>query len=127
MLPPDGSKVARRYYHYPQRSIPVLPCYERLLLLPGNAAHLEQRRQAGEILSWHFEAYTLKLADNCRYTPDFMVLLPDGTMQFHEVKGFWMDDAKVKIKVAARQFPHIFLAIRKTKDGWETTDFTDNY
>ena len=89
------------------------------------AAHLDQRKQAGEILTYHFEAYTLKLADNCRYTPDFMVLLPDGTMQFHEVKGYWMDDAKVKIKVAARQFPHIFLAIRKTKDGWETTDFTD--
>ena len=91
------------------------------------ADHLETRRLAGEILSWHFETYTLKLADNCRYTPDFMVIMLDGTMQFHEVKGYWMDDAKVKIKVAARQFPHVFLAIRKIKGGWETTDFTDNY
>lgn len=91
------------------------------------AAHLEQRKLAGEIISYHFESYTLKIAADCRYTPDFMVLLPDGTMQFHEVKGYWMDDAKVKIKVAARTFPHVFIAVRKVKGGWETTDFTDNY
>lgn len=89
------------------------------------AAHLHQRKLAGEIADYKFESYTLKLADNCRYTPDFMVLMPDGTMQFHEVKGFWFDDAKVKIKVAARQFPHIFLAVRKVKKEWEIKDFTD--
>lgn len=89
------------------------------------ADHLETRRLAGEIISWHFETYTLKIAADCRYTPDFMVIMPDGTMQFHEVKGYWMDDAKVKIKVAARNLPHIFIAVRKTKGGWEYTDFTD--
>lgn len=89
------------------------------------AEHLHQRKLAGEILDYKFEAYTLKLANNCRYTPDFMVLMPDGTMQFHEVKGYWLDDAKVKIKVAARQFPHIFLAVYQVKKNWEIKDFTD--
>lgn len=89
------------------------------------AAHLEKRKLAGEISDYKYEAYTLKLAKDTRYTPDFMVLLPDGTMEFHEVKGYWQDDAKVKIKVAARLFPHVFLAVRKVKKDWEITDFTD--
>jgi hypothetical protein len=53
-----------------------------------------------------FEAVTLKLADDCRYTPDFMVIADDDVVEFHEVKGgFWRDDAKVKIRVAAQMYP----------------------
>ena len=37
----------------------------------------------------------------------------------HEVKGYWQDDAKVKIKVAAEMYPLRFVAVRKRakKDG----------
>jgi hypothetical protein len=40
-------------------------------------------------------------------------------MQAHEVKGFWVDDARVKIKVAADMYPVEFIAIKKQakKDG----------
>lgn len=76
------------------------------------AAYLQERKDAGQIADFRYEAVTLKLADNTRYTPDFMVLGADYSVQFHEVKGRegngpggWMDDAKVKIKVAAHQFP----------------------
>src|SRR5258708_1512548 len=45
---------------------------------------------------------TLKLGDDCRYTPDFWTLSVDELTAW-EVKGFFRDDAKVKLKVAARQ------------------------
>lgn len=38
-------------------------------------------------------------------------------MECHEVKGFWTDDAKVKIKVAAEQYPFRFIAFKKCKLG----------
>ena len=83
-------------------------------------ALLEMRKVAGEIEDYHFESVTLKIADNCRYTPDFMVEFYDGHKEIHEVKGFWRDDARVKIKVAADKFRGFdFIAVQKKakKDG----------
>ena len=85
------------------------------------AADLEVRKRAGEILDWWFEAVTLRLADKpegtklrgTTYTPDFMVQLADGTISFHEVKGFARDDAVVKFKAAAEKFPFHFLWVQK--------------
>ena len=51
----------------------------------------------------------------------------DGVIECHEVKGYWQDDARVKIKVAADQYPFRFVAIkaRAKKDGggWAVEDF----
>jgi hypothetical protein len=69
------------------------------------ADSLSKQTLAGEIVRWTFESVTLKLGDNCRYTPDFYVLMSDGSVTFYEVKGFWRDDARVKIKAAASKFP----------------------
>lgn len=89
---------------------------------------LEARKLAGNDILWYaFEALTLKLATDTRYTPDFFVMRSDGLLECHEVKGFWEGDALVKIKVAAEKFPFRFLAIHKLpkKDGggWKTTEF----
>jgi hypothetical protein len=70
-----------------------------------------------------FEEITLKLGEDCRFTPDFWVLGDDDVLEFHEVKGRWMDDAKVKMKVAADKYPMFrFMAFRKLKKseggGW---------
>ena len=89
------------------------------------AALLESYKKAGDILDYMYEAYTLKLGKDCRYTPDFAVFLNDGEIEFHEVKGFWRDDAKAKLRIAARQFPHRFRCVKKSKSGWDITDFTD--
>jgi hypothetical protein len=44
-------------------------------------------------------------------------------MEMHEVKGFWRDDARAKIKIAADAYPFRFFAIRKQPakagGGWE--------
>ena len=41
---------------------------------------LQLKKLSGEVLEWLFEAQTFKLADDCRFTPDFMVLYADGTI-----------------------------------------------
>jgi hypothetical protein len=91
------------------------------------AAHLEGLKQAGEILWFKFEGFKLRLADNTFLTPDFSVMTADRSLQCHEVKGFWEDDARVKIKVAADMYPFEFIAVkvRKEKDGggWEKEQF----
>ena len=74
---------------------------------------LEARKMAGEVAWYRFEGLKLRLADNTFYTPDFAVMLADGQLEMHEVKGFWTDDARVKIKVAADAYPLQFIAVRK--------------
>lgn len=71
-----------------------------------------------------FEEITLRIGDDCRYTPDFWVLADDDVLEFHEVKGFWRDDAKVKIRVAAEKYPQFrFLAWRRVKGTWQRETF----
>jgi hypothetical protein len=84
---------------------------------------LELRRRAGDVLWFKFEGMKFKLADNTFYTPDYPVLLSDGTMEMHEVKplNFATDDSKVKIKVAAEMFPFRFLIVNRTKQSWLLT------
>jgi hypothetical protein len=89
------------------------------------AITLEARYRNGEIAAWRFEKVTLKLADDTRYTPDFWVVYPTGRVEFIEVKGFWRDDARVKIRVAAAQFPEFaFHAARKDRGGWQIESFS---
>lgn len=84
------------------------------------AAILEARRLAGEIHRWDFEPVKLRLADRTYYTPDFRVILANMEVEYHEVKGFWRDDARVKLKVAAEQHPYRFVAVRLVHGQWQT-------
>lgn len=91
------------------------------------AQHLELRRAAGEVVWFKFEGMKLRLADNTFYSPDFAVMLASGQLEQHEVKGFWQDDARAKIKIAADMYPFRFIAIkaRAKKDGggWAQEEF----
>lgn len=75
------------------------------------AQTLEARKQAGQIVGYWFERIRFVLAPKTSYTPDFMVMLADGTIEYHEVKGYWEDDARAKIKIAADMFPFRFVAV----------------
>lgn len=80
---------------------------------------LDARKHHGEVLWYKFEGVKLRLADNTFYTPDFAVMAADGVLEMHEVKGFWRDDARAKIKIAASLFPFRFIALtaRSKKAG----------
>lgn len=90
-------------------------------------AHLALLQHAGQVLWRKFEGLKLRLADNTFYTPDFAVMAADGVIECHEVKGFWTDDARAKIKIAADLYPFRFKAFkaRAKKDGggWITEEF----
>lgn len=92
------------------------------------AAHLEALKHAGAVLWYRFEGIKLRLADNTFYTPDFAVMTADSVIECHEVKGFWQDDARAKIKIAADLYPFIFRAFKvrakKHGGGWEEEDFS---
>lgn len=87
------------------------------------AQHLGLLKVAGEVVAFHFEGLKLRLAQTTFYTPDFLVVTPTH-FEFHEVKGFWRDDARVKIKVAADKYPWFtFVAVQKRPKkhggGWD--------
>ena len=92
------------------------------------ARELDMQFKAGLILDWKFEVETFKLGKDCRYTPDFRVFETDRTITFYEVKGFWIGDAKTKIRVAAAQNPmYKFVAVKKRSKknggGWIREEF----
>lgn len=103
---------------------------ERNKLEAAYEQHLESRKQAGEVIWYKFEGIKLKLADGCTYCPDFAVLLANGEIEMHEVKGakaIFQCDAKAKIKIASEMYPFRFIAIfpipKKSGGGWEIMEF----
>ncbi|MFM0165685.1 DUF1064 domain-containing protein [Paraburkholderia sediminicola] len=88
---------------------------------------LADRKHAGEIVWYAFEAITFVLPGGVRYTPDFVVQLATGEIEIHEVKGYWEEDARQKIKIAQGAFPFRFIGIRKRPKkeggGWDIEDF----
>lgn len=98
----------------------VQPSTDESKLNKTERAWLHQLRLTHPPENLGIQSHTLKLADDTRYTPDFWTIDANGQLFFWEVKGFWRDDAKVKIKVAARQFRHFrFIVVTKTKTGWQ--------
>ena len=91
-------------------------------------SHLALLELGGAIQGRRFEAVKLRLAAKATwYTPDFMVFANDGLVEFHEVKGFWRDDARLKWKVAGETFPEFrFIAItllRGKRGEWVFEEF----
>lgn len=84
---------------------------------------LKPALSSGEILWYRFEGIKLRLADKTFYEPDYFVLRKTGDLEVHEVKGRWMDDARVKIKVAASQYPFQFIAVTRNRGDWKEERF----
>jgi hypothetical protein len=84
---------------------------------------LEGMRRGGGIESYEYEKVTLKIAADCRLTPDFLVINNIGEVEFHEVKGGLIrEDAAVKLKVAAASFPFRFKLAQKKGKNWTITE-----
>jgi len=94
--------------------------------------HLEAQKATGAVIWCAFEDMTLRLGQDCRFTPDFSVWMADGSVQFHEVKGrrkngkvYYEDDARVKIAAAAKQYPmfKFFMVWPGERGEWESKEF----
>ena len=78
---------------------------------------------AGELVWYRYEPLKFRLGANLHYTPDFVGVDNTGQVIVWEVKGFWRDDARVKIKAAATAFPWIrFRAVQLKKKAWVTEE-----
>lgn len=122
MLPQPGHSAGRR-----QLALGRLKAGQLNKTEQAYADHLTLLLRAGEIVWFKFEGIKLRLADGTFYTPDFAVMRADGTLECHEVKGFWHDDARVKIKVAADMYPFRFIAVKamakRDGGGWVVEEF----
>jgi hypothetical protein len=89
---------------------------------------IKPQMAAGEIVWARFEGMKFRLADNTFYTPDWPTMRADGLIEIFEVKGgYWEDDARVKIKVAASMYPFQFIGVmripKKHGGGWDYERF----
>lgn len=96
------------------------------------ARYLDSLHRAGQIAHYKYEAVTLKLGDDCRYTADFLVIGTGGEVELHDVKALWKskgkvhveDDAQVKIRTACQQFPFFTFKIVWMDNGvWHSKTY----
>jgi len=74
--------------------------------------HLQQQVHAGEIRRADHHVEKLFLGEGSWYTPDFRVIATDGTVEFHETKGFMREAARVRLLVAATTHPYRFFLVK---------------
>jgi hypothetical protein len=91
-------------------------------------------QKVGLIKWYEYECVKFRLADKTWYTPDFLVVDAEDRLEAVEIKAHWqgvnragwLDDARVKVKVAAEMFPLKFRAAVLMPDGsWQFENFGD--
>lgn len=77
------------------------------------ARYLEFLKQHNEIKEWQHESKTFwfeNIKRGCRsYLPDFEVTNNDGSIEYHEVKGWFDDRSKTKLKRMQKYYPDVKL------------------
>lgn len=86
------------------------------------AQHLKLMEHDGTIRSWLHHPMRLRLADGTYYTPDFLVVMPNGGVELHETKGFMREASRVRLNVAADKFRcFTFRLVKRDRLGWQVT------
>lgn len=97
------------------------------------AEKIRPREIARDVLWWGFEPWGLRIGERCSYTPDFIVLASDGSIECHEVKAGWrasngqigQEASRVRMRAAASRFPFLrfFAAAPMAKRaGWSVEE-----
>lgn len=81
-----------------------------------NYAHyLDWLKKKKEIKKWEYEPDTFWFNNirrgTCSYLPDFKIYQNDGTVVYHEVKGYMDSKSATKIKRMAKYYPNIKLIV----------------
>jgi len=84
------------------------------------ARYLNYLMSINKLLRWEYESDTYYFEEIKRgvrsYTPDFKIFNNDGTIEYHEVKG-WMDcKSKTKLKRMAKYYPEIRIVLICAKE-----------
>lgn len=84
------------------------------------AGYLHTLMLAGDIKRYAYEPIRLNLAPKTTLTPDFLVELPNGSLEIHEVKGWAREDAMAKLKISARLYPQWkFVLVNRFRGEWK--------
>ena len=84
------------------------------------AQKLSHLKWAGEIVEWRYEPLGFRLAANTYYYPDFQILKPDGTIEFHETKGRVRQTGRAKWKIAAEMYPEfVWYWVTRERKEWK--------
>lgn len=71
--------------------------------------YLDFLQSKGEIAKWEYEVFTFWFIGIKRgvvsYLPDFKVTLPNGSIEWHEVKGYMDSKSATKLKRMAKYHP----------------------
>ncbi len=92
------------------------------------AEYLVSQQKSGHVHHWWYCAFKIRVAyDEAWIVIDFMVQLPDGTLEWRDVKGGpTREDALIKEKVVATLYPFRVVEVRKQKKslggGWVTRE-----
>jgi len=72
-----------------------------------------------QIKSWSYEPETFEFKSIKKgtrfYTPDFRIVNYDGTIEYHEVKGWMRPKAKTQIKRFKKYYPHLKFVLIDSK------------
>lgn len=80
------------------------------------ARFLNQEIAAGRVASWEHEAHVFRFSEAATYTPDFRVCLPDGSHEWHEVKGWMTEKGRRKLALMSEHFPNE--VVRLVDEEW---------
>lgn len=88
-----------------------LGIYVRSTWEANYARYLNWLCERGEISKWEYEAEEFEFEKIKRgtryYLPDFKVTNKDGTLEYHEVKGYMTAQARTALNRMARYFPEV--------------------
>lgn len=83
------------------------------------ACYLDFLVKYKQIKDWEYESHTFwfdKIKRGVRsYTPDFLIYNNDGTIEYHEVKGFMDAKSKTKLNRMRIYYPKIKMVIIDSK------------
>jgi hypothetical protein len=83
------------------------------------ARYLQFLLEHNEIQKWEHEPETFwftEILRGCRsYLPDFRITENNGEIEYHEVKGWYDDRSKTKIKRMKKYYPNIKLVLIDAK------------
>lgn len=78
------------------------------------ARYLNWLIEHDEIAGWEYEVETFEFPvnrGNVRYLPDFKITNNDGSVEYHEVKGYMDKNSAVKLKRMAKYYPDVKLIL----------------
>ena len=94
-------------------------CFMRSRWEMNYACYLDFLVKYKQIKDWEYESHTFwfdKIKRGVRsYTPDFLIYNNDGTIEYHEVKGFMDAKSKTKLNRMRIYYPKIKMVIIDSK------------